>query len=36
MEIARKEERKKYEEFITQHEVCLCGLGYTVIIIDVF
>lgn len=29
MEMARKEERRKYEEFITEHEVGLCALGYT-------
>ena len=34
VEMAKKEERRKYEEFITQHEVCncLCALRYTVII----
>lgn len=35
VELAKKEERRKYEEFITQHEVCLCALRY-IVIIDVF
>ena len=29
VEMARKEERRKYEEFIAEHKVCLCALTYT-------